>query len=421
VRKVVAVIRREFVERVRTKWFWIGTILGPVFFGGMILLQLLLASRRGGERWVAVVDGTTTGAGGRLVEGLSTVIRRFHFTRIQDSPGVPDSLTRAVVAKGLHGFLVISDSTLEAGKAEYRGSNVSSMTDMRELEAALSRQVFAIRLERQGIDPAIVREAEIRLQLATLKITDKKVTGESGEEAFSLAFGMAIVLFMAILLYGINVMSSVLEEKTTRIVEVLVSSLRPFELMLGKVIGAGAVGIVQLTVWLLSVKFLAAQQGRLAAFAGLDQSGGAGFHLPRVPVGTLVVFITYFLLGYFLYAAIFAAVGAMSGNEQEARQAQMPVSLLLIVPYISIFGILNDPNSSFATWLTFIPFWSPIAVPVRWAAAPIPVTDLVGSLAVLGVSVVGVTWLAARVYRVGILMTGKRPSLREIFRWVTTT
>ncbi|MGH9893163.1 MAG: ABC transporter permease, partial [bacterium] len=155
-RKVVAVIRREFTERVRTKWFWIGTILGPVFFGGMIVLQLLLASQRGGERRVAVVDGTTTGAGTRLVEGLRTVIRRFQFTRIQDSPSVPDSLTRAVVGKGLHGFLIISDSTLEAGTAEYRGSNVSSITDMRELQAALSRQVFAIRLERQGIDPVVV-------------------------------------------------------------------------------------------------------------------------------------------------------------------------------------------------------------------------------------------------------------------------
>lgn len=419
-RKVVAVIRREFIERVRTRWFWIGTILGPVFFGGMIVLQLLLASQRGGERRVAVLDGTTTGAGARLVEGLSTLIRRFHFTRIQDSPGVPDSLTRAVVGKELHGFLLISDSTLEAGTAEYRGSNVSSITDMRELQAALSSQVFATRLERQGIDPVVVREAEIRIQLATLKITARQVTGESGEEAFTLAFGMAIVLFMAILLYGNNVMSSVLEEKTTHIVEVLVSSLRPFELMLGKVIGAGAVGIVQLTVWILSVKVLSAQQGRLAALAGLDQTSGPGFQLPRVPVETLVVFGTYFLLGYFLYAAIFAAVGAMSGNEQEGRQAQMPVSLLLTVPYISIFGILNDPNSALATWLTFIPFWSPIAVPVRWAASPIPVMDLAGSLAVLGASVVVVTWLAARVYRVGILMTGKRPSLREIVRWVST-
>ena len=128
--KVFAVIRREFVERVRTKWFWIGTFLGPVFFGGMIFFQVLLASQRGGARRVVVEDGTTNGAGARLVAGLSTVIPRFQFTRIPDRPGVSDSLTQVVMAKGLDGFLVVSDSTLEAGKAEYRGSNVSSISDM---------------------------------------------------------------------------------------------------------------------------------------------------------------------------------------------------------------------------------------------------------------------------------------------------
>jgi ABC-2 type transport system permease protein len=133
----------------------------------------------------------------------------------------------------------------------------------------------------------------------------------------------------------------------------------------------------------------------------------------------MAVFIIYFLLGYFLYAAIFAAVGAMSGSEQEARQAQTPVSLLLMVPYLSVFGILNDPGSPFALWLTYVPFWSPVAVPVRWSASPIPGIQLVVSLVVLAASVLGVTWLAARIYRVGILMTGKRPTFREVVRWVS--
>ncbi|MGH7612757.1 MAG: ABC transporter permease [Gemmatimonadales bacterium] len=419
-RKMMAVIRREFVERVRTKWFWIGTILGPVFFGGIILLRVLLASHSGAERRVAVVDGTTSDAGARLVEGLSASLERFHFTRVAPSRGILDSLTAAVIGKRLDGFLAVSESTFNLGIAEYWGSNVSSLRDMGELQAALGRQVFAIRLERRGIDPGIVRDAELPVELATQKITGTKVTGESGAQAFTLAFGMAIILFLAILLYGINVMSSVLEEKTTHIVEVLVSTLRPFELMLGKVIGVGAVGIVQLTVWLLSVKIIAGQQSRLASFTELNGGGTTPFQLPQVSTATMAVFVTYFLLGYFLYAAIFAAVGAISGSEQEARQAQTPVSLLLMVPYFSIFTILNDPNSSFATWLTFIPFWSPIAGPVRWSASEIPVRDLVASLVVLTASVLAVTWLAARVYRVGILMTGKRPGFLEVMRWIRT-
>jgi ABC-2 type transport system permease protein len=415
---MLAVIRREFVERVRTKWFWIGTILGPLFFGGMILLRLLVGSHSNVVRRVAVVDRSSGGAGARLVDGLSAGLPRFHFVRVPASPAILDSLTAGVIAKTLDGFLTVSESTFTAGTVEYQGSNVSSLSDMEELESALGRQVFAVRLERHGIDPDVVRDAELPLVLTTHKITGSKVTGESGAQAFTLAFGMAIILFLAIILYGINVMSSVLEEKTTRIVEVLVSTLRPFELMLGKVIGAGAVGIVQLTVWLLSVKVLTSVQGRLPGFANLDPGNKSAFQLPEVPTTTMAVFVAYFLLGYFLYAAIFAAVGAISGTEQEARQAQTPVSLLLMVPYFSFFTILNDPNSSFATWLTFIPFWSPIAVPVRWSASPIPVRDLVVSLTVLAGSVLVVTWVAARIYRVGILMTGKRPGFREVIRWV---
>ena len=419
-RKILAVVRREFVERVRTKWFWIGTVLGPLFFGGMILVRLLNGEHSGVERRVAVIDQTTGGTGARLVDGLSASLERFHFVRVPSSPRAVDSLTNVVIAKDLDGFLLVSDSTLDDGSVEYRGSNVSSLADMEELRSTLGRQVFAVRLERHGIDPAVVRDAELTVAMATHKIRGTKVTGESGEQAFTLSFAMAIILFLAIVLYGVNVMSSVLEEKTTRIVEVLVSSLRPFQLMLGKVLGAGAVGIVQLTVWLLSVKVLAGQQERLAAWVGGDRGGAQApaLVLPQVPAATMAVFVVYFLLGYFLYAAVFAAVGAISGTEQEARQAQTPVTLLLMVPYLSVFAILNDPNSISARWFTFVPFWSPVAAPVRWSAAPIPPAELATSILILLLSVLLVTWVAARIYRVGILMTGKRPSVREIIRWV---
>src|SRR2546425_13300644 len=141
-------------------------------------------------------------------------------------------------------------------------------------------------------------------------------------------------------------MSWVLEEKSTRVVEVLISSLRPFQLMVGKVVGAGAVGLVQLTVWLGSAKLLSGVRWRSA-----DAAGGVGFQFPSIPTATLLVFVVYFLLGYFLYAAIYAAVGAMSSTEAEARQAQVPVQLLMMIPYISFFALLNDPNSSLAVWI----------------------------------------------------------------------
>ncbi len=415
--KVWAVIRREFVERVRTKWFWIGTILGPLLMIGIIALQILLASRGAGARQVAVVDATTTGFGQRLVTQLGTAIPRFHLRREPAGVGVLDTLLQEVIDKRLDGFLLVSDSTLEYGVAEYRGSNVSSIADMEQLERTLHRLIFASRLEREGIDTAVVQRAEVRVQLATKKISGRKLTGESGTQSFMTGFGMAILLFVAILMYGVNVMSSVLEEKTTRVVEVLVSSLRPFQLMVGKVLGVGAVGLVQLGVWITSAKLLTGAQHR---FSGATSAtlGGSGFQFPQIPTLTLVIFVVYFLLGYFLYAAIYAAVGSMSSTEAEARQAQVPVQLVLMIPYISFFSLLNDPNSSLAVWFTLIPFWSPIATPVRWGATPIPIIELVASLAILLVTVVLVTWVAARIYRVGILMTGKRPNLRELVRWV---
>lgn len=148
--------------------------------------------------------------------------------------------------------------------------------------------------------------------------------------------------------------------------------------------------------------------------------GDAGqvFQLPHVSAGTAIVFFAYFLGGFLLYSAMFAAVGAMSSNEQEARQAQQPVSMLLIVSFISMFAMLNDPGSVLSVTLSMIPFSSPIAMPVRWAAGNLPLHEVALSLGILFVSIVGVTWIAARIYRVGILMTGKRPNLKELVRWV---
>jgi len=277
----------------------------------------------------------------------------------------------------------------------------------------LRRLIFAARLERHGIDTLLVKQAQIPIHLATNKLSGRKLTGVSGGQSFGVGFGMAIILFVAILMYGVNVMSSVVEEKSTRVVEVLVSSLRPFQLMVGKVVGAGAVGLVQLAVWLGSAKLLTGVRWRPA-----DAAGGMGFQFPSIPTATLLVFVVYFLLGYFLYAAIYAAVGAMSSTEAEARQAQVPVQLLMMIPYISFFALLNDPNSSLAVWMTLIPFWSPIAAPVRYGATRIPPVELAGSIALLVAAVLVVTWMAARIYRVGILMTGKRPNLKEIVRWV---
>jgi ABC-2 type transport system permease protein len=253
--------------------------------------------------------------------------------------------------------------------------------------------------------------------LDSKKVSGGKETGQSAGQSFALAYFMGIILYMAILIYGINVMSSVLEEKTTKIVEVLVSSLRPFQLLLGKVIGVGAVSIFQFLIWGVSTRLLISQRRHLLGERGLGEASQV-FQLPHVTAGTAAVFSAYFLGGFLLYSSMFAAVGAMSSNEQEARQAQQPVTMLLVASFISMFAMLNDPGSALSVTLSLIPFSSPIAMPVRWAAGNLPFHEVALSLGILFLSIIGVTWVAARIYRVGILMTGKRPNLKELVRWV---
>jgi len=416
VRKVWAVIRREFVERVRSKWFWISALLGPVFFGAMIVVPVLFAGA-GGTRRIAVVDGTTGAFGERVAAGLRHG-KIFRATRVPAGAGVVDSLTQLVGAKQLDGFLILTDAVVETGTAEYRASNVSSFRDVAELQDVLARLAMAARLERQGVDPALVGRAQLRISLETKKISGSTTTGESAAQSFALAYVMGVVLFLVITIYGVNVMGSVVEEKTTRIVEVLVSSLRPFQLMMGKVLGVGAVSLFQFVLWGLGAKLLLSQRRALLADLGGVEEARQVFQMPHLTAATLGVFLSYFLGGFFLYSAMYAAVGAMSSNEQEARQAQQPVMFLLLVAYVSMFGLTNNPESTYAVTLSLIPFTAPIAMPVRWAASTVPAGELGASLGLLAAGIVAVTWMAARIYRVGILMTGKRPNLRELVRWV---
>jgi len=379
VRKVWAVIRREFIERVRTKWFWVSAILG------------------GGVRNIAVVDTGKLGYGTRIVEALGAS-RTIRADGVKLGRAVLDSLTSLVETKQLNGFLIVGDSLPTDGEAEYRASNLSLQT-IEELQRTLNRVVEKARLEGKGVNPTVVDWAQaLRVTLDQKKCQRGACTKESAGESFILAYVMAILLFMAILLYGVNVMSSVLEEKT-RIIEVLVSSLRPFQLMLGKVVGAGAVSFFQFVIWGVSARVLISLRVPIARALGADAASAQNITLPHVPFATLAVFMAFFLGGFLLYSSMFAAVGAMSSNEQEARQAQQPVTYLLMISYFSIIGLTNDPSSTFARTLSMVPFTSPIATPVRWTAGSMGTVELAASLVLLLLGIVGVTWVAARIYR----------------------
>jgi ABC-2 type transport system permease protein len=424
VHKVWAVVRREFIERVRTKWFIISTVLGPVFLIGISVLPAVLATQGSGPRTIAIVDEGSGGLADRVMTQFGTGNKFIASLVKVDERGLRvalDTLTSAVQAKRLDGFLLLKPTTLETGKFEYQGRNVASIQDMEMLKTALRQIVVVERLTRRGIDPAVVQEAQGKIEVDTKRITKRGATGETGEATFFLAYFVGFVLYMMIFLYGVNVMRSVIEEKQTRIIEVLVSSMRPFELMLGKVIGVGGVGLFQCAIWGVSALGLIAYGSVMFGMIGITPEQAAAIKFPVIGLGFVLVTLGYFLFGYIIYSALFAVVGASVTTEAEAQQAQMPVTMLLVAAIIMFPAILQEPGGKLAVAMGIIPFFSPIIMPIRYAASEVPSTEVALSLAVLVLSTFVTVWVAARIYRVGILMYGKRPSIREMIRWARET
>ncbi len=418
--KVWAVIRREFVERVRSKWFLISTILGPLFMIGVSVLPSVLAMKAGR---VAKITILTSGAGslaGRVKAQLAPSGRfETSVDTVEEShlAAAEDSLTAAVRNEWLDGYLTLTGGTLESGHADYRARNVSSLRDMGLLEGAVRQAVVIERLQRHGIDPAVVQEAQGRIDVRTQRISSRGPGGESGEATFFLGYGVGLVLYMVILLYGINVMRSVIDEKQTRIIEVLVSSLRPFELMMGKVIGVGGVGLFQFSIWSLAGYVMMHYRAQILGLFHVSADAIAAVHPPAISALLLGVAIVYFLLGYLLYSSLFAMVGATVTTESEAQQAQQPVMMLLVASLIISFSALSDPTGQLAVTASLVPFSAPIIMPVRVATSDVALPQIGLSLLIMASSCLIVVWGAARVYRIGILMYGKRPNLKELWRW----
>lgn len=417
------VIRREFVTKVNNKWFLIATVLGPLLMGVAIFLPAYLLTKSAGVRVVTVVDASSGGVGRQIADALEAapmINARYLQADLAAVKDLSDSLAAEVGRKAVNGFLLVTDETLTNGRAEYRGSNVSSQTDMAMLQRYVEQAVLTERLQRVGVDPRLVAEARIPIALKTINIRGGKTTDQSGQAAFILAYVMWFVLYVALIVYGQLVAGAVVEEKSSRIIEVLVSSLRPFQLLAGKVIGVGAVGLFQLVLWAVMAKILIDKQAFFLHLFGIQLPGGQAFGLPSVPLATVGILLLYFVLGFFLYASMFAAIGAMSSSEADVRQAQQPVVMLIVIPALLAFGALNDPDGSIALVLTLVPFSSPIAMPIRWSVSAVPGGQLALSVGLLLLTMLAVTWVAARIYRVGILMYGKRPGLRELVRWIGT-
>jgi ABC-2 type transport system permease protein len=324
--------------------------------------------------------------------------------------------TRLTMERRTQGYLVLDSATLSEHKARYAGRNASSLGEVALIEAAVRQSLLASGLQAAGLSAARIDElTRVRVDMTSEKI-DERGRGGSGLVSAIFGFVVAFLLYMMIMLYGQNVLRGVLEEKMTRVAEVVMSSVKPDILLAGKVIGIGAVGLTQQLVWFGSAGAFIAYGAAMAKAMGMPEMKNVTFPTVSLPLaGALILF---FLLGYTLYSAMFAAVGAMVGTQEEAQQAAQPVIMLLIASIIFVQPIMLNPSGKLGVAMSLIPFTAPIIMPLRMSAVQVPPLELAGSLVGLGIACWAAIWASARIYRVGLLMTGKRPSLKELARWI---
>jgi ABC-2 type transport system permease protein len=427
--KLWAVIKREYLERVRSKWFIIATVFGPLFFAGIMIVPALMSVRSMRDAKIGqihIVDATGTGLGARLQGRLTRATSLQSSTveveittenvSVDSLPALEERLVARVVADSLTGFLVLDSLTMAGTSARYAGRNASSIGESERVEVALRAALLAHRAQEAGVDSAVAESLTgVRPRIRTERITDKG-RGGSGMAAMLFGFGVAFMLYMMIVFYGQNILRGVLEEKTTRVAEVIVASVRPDYLLAGKVIGVGAVGLTQQLIWILSGVLFWDQRVRLFSMMGVQNMPSVPF--PSIAPSVLVALVLFFVLGYTFYATLFAAVGAMVGSQEEAQQASMPVILLLVSGMIFIQPVMLNPTGTLAQVMSWLPFSAPIIMPLRMTVIPLPWYEIAGSLLSVALACVAGIWVSARIYRVGLLMYGKKPSLPELWRWI---
>lgn len=442
--KLLVVFRREYLERVRSKWYLLGTLLGPVFFLLVAGAPRLIGDRGDGTRDVAhieVIDATGIGLGDRVI---ATLRERFPLSKapyltVVAAPDAPVAADRAVLRvqrEEILGYLLLDSTTIAGDSLRYEGRNANAHNDVDAIRGAVRSQVLAERMERAGIDAKQVAAfARFPLEIHTQRIGDKgRDKGNQIGQIF-LGYAVALLLYMMIVIYGQAIMRSVLEEKTTRVAEVVVSSVNTDILLAGKILGVGLVAITQVLSWVvLSIaamtyggRFLFGDEGRAAAVATAAGSAGAGgtpglgllaVGIPPVPLWAAVALFLCFVLGFIFYASLFAAVGAMVNSQEDVQQAATPVMLLLVSSVIFMGPIMANPGSAMARTMSMLPTSAPIIMPLRITLVPVPWFEVVGALAGVAAACAAAIWLSGRVYRVGLLMYGKKPSFGELARWI---
>jgi ABC-2 type transport system permease protein len=430
------IFKREFEAMVRTKSFLIGTILVPILMIGIFALQFFLFSRSGGGEYsLVIVDASPDLVGAQTERSLSAQTGNFPGAKpinfkstlmpvVADTAALRKQLDERVAADSLDGYLWIPPGIVSGEVAEYNGRNASNSSVTDAVKQSLQRSVQTIRLGKQGIRPDQVSSA---LQPVRMKATKTGAKGERGsaELAQVLAFAMGFAIYMIVAIYGAGVLNGVLEEKRDRIVEVIVSSVRASELLVGKIFGIGAAGLLQMVIWVLTIYVGLKWGPQLAGLFGMDEEKATAFAgamraFPRLPTTVTIMFLFFFLGGFFIYSTMYAMLGSIATTNQEAQQLIFPVMMPLILGFLMLQPAMMNPDSGVAVFGSMFPFTSPLIMPARSVITDVPVWQMLLSALLLVATTALIIWIGAKIYRIGIFATGKRATMSEVWRWIRT-
>ena len=431
------IIKREYINKVRNKSFIIMTFLSPLIMIGLgLLVGFLTNLNKNKERIIDIVDES----------GYATEIfsESHSSTKYRILNNIDLATARIDVEEQEHyGLLYIpkvdSINQLEQ-KVSFYSKDTPSLTLIADLESKIEKRLTDINYKNKGFDIEKIKDARIRVDINQESYTGEKTSKLSG--GLKLAFGMVsgYLLFMFIIIYGNMIMRSIIEEKTSRIIEVIISSVKPMQLMLGKIFGTSLAGITQFVIWVILLGLLSTA---LSTFFGVNMSemqGGAQqevvkealangdaqekismllneiYNLPLVNL--IVMFLLFFIGGFLLYSSLYAAIGAAVDNETDTQQFMMPIMVpLILAVYVGGFTVLEDPHGTVAQVFSFIPFTSPVVMLMRIPFG-VPIWQQIVSVVLLFSTFIGTVWFASKIYRVGILMYGKKPSYKEIYKWL---
>jgi ABC-2 type transport system permease protein len=396
------IAKREYTERIKTKGFLIATILIPLLMGGGLFGVATLAAKSKTTAHIAVVASEPQPAGD-LKKELESGKDSQMTVDVLPASTAHAVLDQEMANKQLDGYLVIVPATVQGQRPtfDFTPRSTADIATSSAIEEALHHVLTREYLAGKGVSEP---ETTALLAPVTLNVLGKNGEHGNSRSSFLVAYVLFFLMYMVVLLYGMNVARSIIEEKTSRVFEVLLATIKPDELLAGKILGVGAVGLTQVAIWMAAAGLIAA---RLGATSGVQIS------TPQV-----VFFIVYFALGYALYSAVAAALGAMTNSEQELQQLNMFLMLPLFFSFLMLMPIVTNPNSMMSRIVSQIPFCAPLLMDLRISISMPQPWEIALSIALILVTIYAVLWVSSRIYRVGILMYGKKPNLPEILRWL---